>query len=89
MKIIRMNLDEIGGVELTQKDKALFKGGDEGLDCPVMCQLWDFEGDLGPPACCPWPDPFTCIVEIESYYRSLTPPTYLYASCWEVNGGEQ
>jgi len=84
MKTIQRKLDEIGGTELTNKEKSFFRGGDEGGGCPVTCQLYDLDGDIGHPDCCPYQDPQLCQDEIEAYYRGLTPPLLWFAFCWET-----
>jgi hypothetical protein len=81
MKTIQRNIYEIGGEELTQKEKSFFRGG-EGGGCPVLCQLWDSGGDIDKPACCPYEDPEFCEDELEGYYHNLTPPLWYYAFCY-------
>lgn len=81
MKTIRMNLDEIGGEELTQKDKALFKGGDEVQPhCNFHCVLHDqYHGKIMDGGACG-----RSVLEVE-YNCNME---YMYEGwhchCWEV-----
>lgn len=85
MKTIQRQLDNIKGFDLTQNEQTYFKGGVE-VPCNIMCQVYDGDGDLGVPDCCPFESVTQCEYEFNIYYFNNGIP--VTARCWET-GGEQ
>ncbi len=83
MKTLQRRIDNISGFELTKEEKALLKGGDE-IPCNFMCQVYDSEGDIGDPDCCPYESVAQC--EYEFNWYNLQQQTGLAARCWGVSG---
>jgi hypothetical protein len=84
MKTLQRTIDNISGFELTKKEKALIKGGDEDeITCDIMCQVMDQTGPIDVPACCPHVGLGYCEAEFNWYYYQNNIP--IWAECWEVN----
>jgi hypothetical protein len=83
MKDNNKRIAEIMGVDLSPREKLIFRGGEE-IPCNIKCNVMDeYNNKVSGPDCCPFSSVTECEYEANSYYLANNLP--FYASCFVVS----